>query len=342
MKLHAPPFRLKEMKIEITHKCGLNCIHCSSFASHFNNATIDTSLCLRILDEGAALGVDKIAFSGGEPLLSPSIDNFVKKAALNKTEVSIYTSGNVNNFNKIIDKLKLLGLTKAIFSLYSQDFTKHEAISRMPGSFLETVSSIKHSKEIGLKTELHFVPFLSNYQELQSLATFGESLGVEYISVLRFVPQGRGKEILSQKLNICQNKFLKNDIEDLKQKGYKIRTGSPYNFLLLNNQPQCCAAIDRLTITPDLRIYPCDAFKRIFAENLVGTAEYSCLDNYSLEECWLYSPYLNAVRDYLTSDFPERCQACTSLNYCLSGCLAQKVVITGNLEKRPDPDCLFI
>jgi len=63
------------------------------------------------------------------------------------------------------------------------------------------------------------------------------------------------------------------------------------------------AAIDRLIIGPDPRLYPCDAFKQIGAEELVKTEEWSCLAGRSLPDCWRKSPYLEAVRTYLTTDF---------------------------------------
>ena len=103
---------------------------------------------------------------------------------------------------------------------------------------------------LSLSTELHFVPLSCNYTELVPLAILARELGINAISVLRFVPQGRGREIESQKLNADQNRLLKVNIESLRKDGYNIRTGSPYNFLLLNDQPQCCAGIDRMTILP--------------------------------------------------------------------------------------------
>ena len=142
-------------------------------------------------------------------------------------------------------------------------------------------------------------------------------------------------------LNRLQNLELKNIIESLRHRGYNIRTGSPFNFLLLNDQPQCCSAINRLIIGPDLRIYPCDAFKQIKAEEIVQTLKMSSLKTSSLKECWDESPYLNTIRSYLTTDFSEPCKSCENFEKCLSGCLAQKFITYGNLEKKPDPMCLL-
>jgi radical SAM protein with 4Fe4S-binding SPASM domain len=341
MKYHTPPFLLRELKIELTHVCGLNCIHCSSSATLTNTESIDVKRCAQIIDEAADIGVKKIAFSGGEPLSFSPVEAIVEKAARKHMEVAIYTSGYIEGFKETIGNLHRVGLCKVIFSLYSNDAVRHEKVSRTVGSHTATLSAIKHAVTLGLLTELHFVPFSDNYTELGPLAILAKELGINAISVLRFVPQGRGKEIESRKLNAEQNSLLKANIEGLRKDGHNIRTGSPYNFLLLNDQPQCCAGIDRMTVLPNLRIYPCDAFKRISAESLVGTDKYSRLDRHSLEECWLQSPYLGAIRDYLTSPFPAKCAACCSIDFCLSGCLAQKVLADGSIRKSADPDCLF-
>jgi len=109
---------------------------------------------------------------------------------------------------------------------------------------------------------------------------------------------------------------------------------------MLNREPGCWAGIDRLIVAPDLRLYPCDAFKRVGALELVGTAQWSDLGTGSLGDCWQNSPYLEAVREYLTTDFGKPCDSCRVLEKCVSGCLAQKVLVNQSLDKSPDPDCL--
>ncbi len=116
--------------------------------------------------------------------------------------------------------------------------------------------------------------------------------------------------------------------------------GSPFNFFLINNQPKCTAGIDKLTIGPNQKIYPCDAFKQLTAERIAGSSKYSNLKFHSLKECWQKSDYLNAVRAFINSKYDEPCQSCKVLDKCFSGCLAQKVIYFGSLSKKPDPSCI--
>ena len=342
MQPHNRPFSLREFKIEVTYNCNLNCIHCSSDARPSNPLEISRDDCLRILGDATIMGAKDVVFSGGEPLLWPHIGDVVEEASKQHLNVTVYTSGYIEDFRNIAARLYALGASRFIFSIFGAKAATHERITRKAGSFEKTGSAMQDAYEVGLDTELHFVPVSENYRELTDVALLARRLCASRISVLRFVPQGRGALIQKHSLNRVQNLELRRMIEALrKEYGYDfVRTGSPYNFLMLNNKPACCAAIDRLIIGPDLSLYPCDAFKRIGASELVGTENWSSLAQSNLPECWGKSPYLEAVRTYLTTDFAQPCDSCRLLERCLSGCLAQKAIAYGSLGKKPDPDCL--
>lgn len=341
MKYHKPPFLLKECKIELTYKCPLACIHCSSDATPNNIIEIGESKCYQIIKEANDLGVREMSFSGGEPLLWNNIEKAISLAVSYGMEVTIYSSGNISNPNTKIKTLASCGTSRIVYSVFGSNHLSHERITRIKDSFKKTMRAIDAAKEADLDVEFHFVPLALNYRELPGIVELAESLNIKTVSILRFVPQGRGYLIRKYALNRLQNIELKKFIQDARRNGFSIRTGSPFNFLLLNNQPKCASGINRTIIGPDLRIYPCDAFKQIKAEELVGTIMYSILDGWSLQECWENSPFLLAIREYLTSDFQEPCASCCNLEMCLSGCLAQKVLQTMDLRKQPDPMCIM-
>lgn len=340
MKQHEPPFQLKEMKLEVTHACPLACAHCSSDASPSCKREMGLEDCLRIIDEAAELGVVELAFSGGEPLIWDGLLEAIGIAVARGIRVSVYTSGNIPKQREMFDSLADAGVARCVFSLFAAVEQTHERTTRIKGSYARTLRAMSAARKAGMDVELHFVPMGYNYQQLPELAKLAKRRGVSPISVLRFVPQGRGQLIKSHVLTRFQNLQLKKCIEKLRADGHIIRTGSPYNFLMLNDQPKCCSGIDRLIIGPELHIWPCDAFKQIRAEEVVSTGDFSRLTQWSLGTCWQKSPFLNEVRNYLTTPFPSDCEACESLKVCLSGCLAQKVIVHGDFGKRPDPACL--
>lgn len=335
-KLIDEVYNLKEIKFELTYKCLLKCIHCSSDAN--------TSACemtyndaMNILKQAIEMKVNEISFSGGEPLLWPRFSDFASLCSSAGIHTQVYTSGNIDDLS-IFEKIKG-SVDTVIFSIYSSDKKCHDQITAIKGSFERTISAIEKAQRVGLNVEFHFVPLKPNYRHLHGIINFAEKLNVSKISILRFVPQGRGENIRELALGKDDNLWLKKTIEYHGGK-VQLRTGSPYNFLMINQKPKCNAGIDRLTITPDLFIYPCDAFKQVKAEELVGTSKCSSLDKWSLCDCWNKSPYLNKIRLYHQNSFKEPCNSCSNIESCFSGCIAQKYLAHGKLEKGPDPMCL--
>jgi radical SAM protein with 4Fe4S-binding SPASM domain len=296
--------------------------------------------CLRLLEQAAELGARSVTFSGGEPLGWPPLPDAVAVAVRRNLETTIYTSGNTPDFLSKAGEMHRLGVKRLVFSVFGGNPATHERVTRVAGSFEVTRRAMYAANHIGLATELHFVPMSTNYRELRDVASLAVRCGASVVSLLRLVPQGRAALLPGRVLNRLQNLELRDIIKELRGSRLAIRTGSPYNFLMLKDKPECCAAIDRLIIGPDLSIFPCDAFKRISSATLVGTDHQSNLHSCSLAECWSASPYLNAVRTYLTTDFGEPCASCRHLERCHSGCLAQKTLAQGALKKGPDPDCL--
>lgn len=331
------------MKLEVTYRCGLNCVHCSSDAQPAHPTEMPQDLCLRTLKDAADMGVREVAFSGGEPLLWPSIVEAARTAAgTHQMNVTLYTTGNVAGFEEMATTLKAAGVARLVFSVFSHEPARHERVTRKSGSYSVTIAALRAARKAGLRTEIHFVPMSDNFRDLPSVAALAARLRADRISILRLVPQGRAALLRNRALSRVQNIELRRTVQALRTKHGDdfVRTGSPYNFLMLNNTPKCCAAIDRLIIGPDMRLYPCDAFKQVGSGELTGTELYSSLNDNRLAECWTNSPYLAAVRTYLTTPFEAPCAQCGSLETCLSGCLAQKVLAHGILHKCTDPDCL--
>jgi MoaA/NifB/PqqE/SkfB family radical SAM enzyme len=241
-------YKLKELKIEVTHQCPLACVHCSSDAHGNNNNSMSVDNCIKIIKSAAKLEVEEISFSGGEPFLWNGLMNCVSIANGLNIKTIIYTSGNIDDFSKKCSQLFDAGLKEVVFSLYSGDSQKHDRITRRNDSFNKTIKAIMSAKDIGLIVKIHFVIMKSNYQQLENIIKLCESYGVSSLSILRFVPQGRGKMLYSSIMDQEDYIVLKNIINRNKNRKINLRTGSPLNFLMLNENPVCPSGVDRLIV----------------------------------------------------------------------------------------------
>lgn len=177
--------------------------------------------------------------------------------------MKIYEHYNNKDFSPLtkeeLEYLKYLGLDKIVFDFQGAE---RETYDYLMGSnhFDEVETSIIRATRVGLHTDIHFVPMKSNYRELPDLIELLNITEVEQLSILNFVPQGRGAEnknelmLSSEEMqefaeiyNICKGDF----------KGH-IRIGIP---LLSETEHKCTAGLDKLVIKYDGTVLPCPAFK---------------------------------------------------------------------------------
>jgi len=336
-------YQLTELKLELTRKCPLNCIHCSSEGCARSKETLPINRVLELVKEFSRMGGKQICISGGEPLCYPDLESVLKLCATENLEASLYTTGitNGNGHLHIISDAMLNLLdetsTRVIFSIHGALRSTHDAITTVEDSFHLTTRAIEKVVSKRIQTQIHVVPMSINYSELVDIAHFAIENGINQVSWLRFVPQGRGalnKHLLS--LSPAQLKrltIIKDDIRVLIP-AVKIRAGSPFNILCPETPTLCKAAVSLLTINPDGSVSPCDAFKRFKITDAFGS-----ILSQSLAQVWECSCILNSVRQILEYNNFSACSKCKLYSSCKSGCIAQRTIEAGEIISGRDPDC---
>lgn len=188
------------------------------------------------------------------------------EAIYNKTVnhfMSVYEHYNNREFSAIsrneMEYLKYIGLDKIVFDFQGAE---RETYDFLMGSnhFDEVESSIIRATCAGLDSDIHFVPMKSNYREFPDLIELLNIARIQQLSILNFVPQGRGAQNRDQLMlsesemqefvsiyNSCKDEFKGN-----------IRVGIP---LLGEDKHKCTAGLGKLVIKYDGTILPCPAFK---------------------------------------------------------------------------------
>jgi len=168
---------------------------------------------------------------------------------------------------KELDKLKQLGLDKIVFDYQAAEEETYNMLMGTRNFITMLMKSIVQARAAGLTTDVHFIPMNSNYKQLPDLIDLLNIVGVENLSILNFVPQGRGKENLKVlKLQKEEEKEFKEIFEFCKDKfNGKLRIGIP---LLQEQEHLCTAGLEKINIRYDGTILPCPAFKEIHSETL--------------------------------------------------------------------------
>jgi radical SAM protein with 4Fe4S-binding SPASM domain len=188
--------------------------------------------------------------------------------------------------------------------------------------------------------EIHFVAMRRNFRDLPNLVDSAAHWGVGRVSVLRFVPHGRGSVIAEREdLTSDEMRELRELILTTRAAfpHMTVRAGSPYNILGVGHAP-CDAAQDVLSINHRGEIFPCDAFKNVQYYD----AKFGSVLHRPLKEVWEHSAFLNRVREELAAGPMDSCGSCSEFSGCRSGCLAQKVIRDGwGSTSQPDPTGLI-
>lgn len=334
--LHAPI----DLTIEVTRKCPLNCLICSSEGGPPYDNELTTNQLKRIIEEAKELGTRNICFSGGEPFEHNGIVQLCKYSKLAGLDVQVYTSGNIRRKADTLDPLsdELLSqvkpsVDKIIVGLHGPTPKIHESITRVPGSFENAIISIERAAQRAIQVEVHFVPVKLNYRSLSELIELARKLKVNKISILRFVPQGRGKTysgLLSlQKSDVLSLKSILTSLSE--SKNPQVRIGSPFKVLGLS-QARCTAGENRATVRADGCVFPCEALKHV-----------PCMSNdlhlLSLREIWQDSEMFKDARTFASSARNRRCAKCYKFDECGGGCLAQSLLFGSSAWECSDPYC---
>lgn len=164
-----------------------------------------------------------------------------------------------------LKQLKAIGLDKIVFDYQAYEEDSYNELMGTKKLLDKLLSSIVKAKRVGLDIDVHFIPNKLNYKELPDLLECLEIVGVKNISILNFVPQGRG-EINQDKL-LLDEEEMKEFIDIFNKINFNgnIRIGIP---LIKDNTHKCTAGLDKLVIKYDGTVLPCPAFKEIPLEEL--------------------------------------------------------------------------
>ena len=341
-----PPYQIRDLTVEITRKCPMNCTICSSDGGARDPAELSLAELCRITDDAKDLGATVISLSGGEPLECPHVIDYIRYVKHVGLTLNLYTCGNLISDNQlqaipkeIFSALKELSVDKIIFSIHGPNAEIHEKITSRKGSFENLITSIKRAQNANHIVELHFVPVLQNFESLPEVCHLAEELGIRQLSILRFVPQGRGAqnrkdlEITGNEIQKLQ-KTLKKIYEN---SSIELRFGSPFNCFNIDNRSKCSAGIDKAILRPDGFFFPCVSLKRI-----IETDEETNIRNSSLREIWNDSRIFRLIRSFHKTIENSDCRHCVHFEMCGGGCLTHRMLDSDDLRKGKEPYCQHI
>jgi cyclic pyranopterin phosphate synthase len=180
------------VRVAVNERCNLRCIYCmpaDGLDFRKGDELLSTTETLRVIRVLAALGVQKVRFTGGEPLLRRDLDDLVAGTAAVPGITSVHLTTNGLLLPARCGALRDAGLTGVNISLDTLDAARFLSITRRTG--LERVlESVRIALETGFTSVKVNVVALRGFNG-DELAAFAEltrerPLTVRFIELMPF------------------------------------------------------------------------------------------------------------------------------------------------------------
>ncbi|MCK9444341.1 MAG: GTP 3',8-cyclase MoaA [Tissierellaceae bacterium] len=200
--------KINYLRISLTDRCNLRCKYCMpgtgvSKFSHDDMLTLEELY--TITKAFVELGIDKLRFTGGEPLVRKGIVEFIERVSKldGIRELTMTTNGIL--LKKYAKDLKEAGLNRVNISLDTLDGDKYREITRL-GNIEDVLEGIEEAKRVGL-TPIKINTVLIggfNDDEIEDLAnlTVNEKMDVRFIELMP----------IGEAATWAEENFLSNDI----------------------------------------------------------------------------------------------------------------------------------
>ncbi len=259
--------RVTGLRISITDRCNLSCMYCHNEGADccargpVGNEMKPELIC-GIVREAAKFGVNKIKFSGGEPLFRKDFEEILSCLPPLK-EVSATTNGIL--LEKRARTLKAAGLDRVNVSLDSLVPEKYERITgASPGSLEKVIRGIDSAVEAGLTpVKLNMVLLKGiNDDEIDSMMEFIRPYKgmviLQLIELMDIDPKLSKYMIDSKALEkSLAERASEVKVRHLHHRRKYIIDGVEVEFVRPMDNSEFCAYCSRLRITADGKFKPC-------------------------------------------------------------------------------------
>ena len=178
------------LQIYASRKCNLACGHCYSHSGPSVADGLDVGLVCQLIDDAAAMGYRAVAFSGGEPLIYPGLQQALRRAKALGLRTSVTTNGTLLDPPRLEALRDLVGLL-AISLDGPPDL--HNEIRGSSSAFDRLITGIENLRSTGIKFGFIHTLTRTSWEHLVWLADFAHDNGASLLQIYPLELFGRAK-----------------------------------------------------------------------------------------------------------------------------------------------------
>jgi radical SAM protein with 4Fe4S-binding SPASM domain len=319
LKLNIP----LSVQLDLTYRCNERCVHC--YLDHDDHGEMTTAEIKDLLDQMADAGVFYLTVSGGEIMMRRDFFEILEHARLRTFSIKLKTNG-VLIREKEAKRLRALGVESIQISIYSHRAEVHDAITKMPGSFRQSIDAVRLLRKEGLKVTFANVLMTQNAGDYRGVKALAAELGAKFTLDPTITPMMDGDRSILE-LNVDRNTLqevfrngdLVGNVEEF--------CAPPTNVdeAALDMLP-CSAGHTACYVSPYGDLYPCVQFP-LPSGNVRRTR---------FVDIWRDSPQLKEVRSITLRDMPS-CSQCAHGATCTR--CPGLAYLEGNMRGPSSQDC---
>lgn len=297
-------YHLSRVHVDISSRCNENCVHCyipkSKKCSIMTEEIFDS-----VLEQCKGMNVLNLTISGGEPMLNPSLNDFLLKCRRQNFSVNL-----LSNLTLLTEDLLATIVNSPLLSvqtsLYAMNADVHDAITKQKGSFQKTIQAIKRLHEKNIPLQINCPIMKQNRLYYKEVLQFAKSLNIEADSDYSlFGCYDSSQHNLTCRLSIEEvEKIIKEELSDRKNREHLIETISSKRTE--QSDSICPVCKSSLCISTTGNVYPCEGWQSLSLGNLSES---------TLKEIWESSRLTIQLRNLKYSDFLA-CKSCLNKKYC--------------------------
>ena len=148
---------ITDLRLSVTDRCNYKCVYCRTGEEGIAHSDLPLADYARLLRVFVSLGIEKIRFTGGEPLLRKGLLELIAETATlrpafapdAKLDLALTTNGHL--LAPMARDLKAAGLSRLTVSMDAVDAGTFAAITRVPGSFARVRDGIRAAQDAGFE-----------------------------------------------------------------------------------------------------------------------------------------------------------------------------------------------
>ena len=285
------------VQLDLTYRCNERCVHC--YLDHDDHGEMTTAEIKSLLDQMADAGVFFLTISGGEIMMRKDFFEILEHAHARTFSIKLKTNG-VLIRKKEAERIRALGVESVQISVYSHRAEVHDAITKMPGSFRQTIEAVRLLRAVHLHVTMANVLMVQNAKDYPGVRALANELGAQCTLDPTITPMMDGDRSILE-LNV-DKAALQEVFRDGALVGNVEEFCAPpqgVNEDALDMLP-CSAGHTACYVSPYGDVYPCVQFP-LPSGNVRRT---------KFVDIWRDSPQLKEVRSITLRDMPS-CSQCT-------------------------------